>query len=48
MGTHCTDARLYRLQIKIGTRTKSAMEPLIVELASGVCVCVCVNRDKLK
>ena len=32
MGARCTDARLYTLRIKIGTRTTSAH---IVELASG-------------
>ena len=34
-GARCTDARLYTLRIKVGTRTTSARERCIVELASG-------------
>ena len=35
-GACCTDARLYALRIKIGTRTTSAKNARIVELASDI------------
>ena len=39
LGARCTDARLYTLRIKEGTRTMSARENRIVELASGFILC---------